>query len=435
MPTQTEILTDEFASALWSGDDISALTHGTAASSKQTNNQSSTQDDNNDDDDQGNTGNQNQAPNADKLNAQIDKIFAGDDLDDDDEDDQDNQDDDDDQNNSDSGQAQGATKQAPAKQGDTSRKGRKPTDLVSAVSKLVEEDVLAGFQDSAEIKTNEEAIELLKLNLKQREEEATENAFKNKVKGYSPQVQTILHYAEQGAQSATEIMQLMGAMKEMEELYDFDTSDTNGQEAIVRQYYKSKGFKDNYIDKQLTLIKDAGKENLKEEAEAFLPELLADNEKRIQEKIRQQEANKKRAEEASRAYISTVKSTLTAGDKMEEVPIGKEDKAKVFEAIANPKYNSLSGMPTTQFVKTLEDLQFGENKNYAHFLNVVRYTIDPKGFVNSLKQSLENNIAATTQRTLRQTKTSSPTSAEPVAGNNNNTSKKTIKKDFVNPFV
>lgn len=309
--------------------------------------------------------------------------------------------------------------------------GRKPTDLVSTVSKLIEEGELFGYE-GAEVKTNDEAIELLKLNLKEREKQAIDIGFTEKAKTFSPQVQAILQYAEQGAQSATQLMQLMGAMKEMEDLYEYDTDTPEGQESVIRQYYKSKGFKEAHIEKQLSRIKDAGDENLKEEAEAFLPELTSENEKKIEMKMREQEQTRRRAEEASKIYLTTVRETLSK-DRVGDVPVTRDDKAKIFEAVANPRYTSLSGAQTTQFVKTLEELQFGkEGKNYEHFLNIVRYTIDPKGFIESLKSSVTNDVNAQTIRTLRTTKTTTPNTVEP---NTNTLQRKTIQRDFVNPYA
>lgn len=320
------------------------------------------------------------------------------------------------------------TTQIPA--GTPAKPGRKTTDFVSSVNKLIKDGKMLPFKESEEVKTNEEAIELLNLNLVEKEKEGREGAWTEKLKSYSPQIQAILQYAEQGAQSASEIMELMGAIKQIEDSYELDDKTPKGQEDIVRQYYKSKGFKDAAVEKQVTLLKDAGLENVREAAEMFLPEIIQENEKKVAQQMAIQQGRQRQAEEASRIYLTTVKDAL-AKDLIGEIPMDRTAKAQIFEAVANPKFKSINGTQTTQFVKTLEDLQFGENKNYEHFLNVVRYTVDPKGFMESVEKTIKAKVEEKTQKELRTSKTTKPNSEY----EENTSTKKTVSKGFVNPYA
>lgn len=310
--------------------------------------------------------------------------------------------------------------------------GRKPSDLVTVVNQLIKDEELEPFEGQEEVKTIEEARELLKANLEDREKTGVENAWKEKVASYSPQIQAILHYAEQGAQSATQILELMGALKSVEDSYQFDDTTEIGQEQIIRQYYKSKGFKDSVIEKQVTLLKDAGKDSIKEAASEFLPDLQKASQDALNNQLRQQEANKQKAEEASRVYLTTVKTALEK-DKTTGTKLTREDKAKIFEAVANPKYTSINGNQTTQFVKTLEEIQFGNKQDYEHFLDIVHLTVDPKGFMEKIKKNINNDIQEQTQKTLRQSKNNTQNSDQTY--NSSQGGKKTVKRDFVNPFA
>ena len=160
-----EILTDEMAALLWAGEPLGATAQvqTAAAAAGTTDDGSIVVDDDNQD-----------QPDSTKGDP-ITSVF---------DDTQNTDDDNDDTDDTGSQSSQAATSAASG----TKARGRKATDLVTAVSKLVEEEVLAGFTDSGEIKTNEEAVELLKLNIKQAREEATEEAWKNKVSSYSPQI-------------------------------------------------------------------------------------------------------------------------------------------------------------------------------------------------------------------------------------------------------
>lgn len=317
--------------------------------------------------------------------------------------------------------------------------GRKVTDLVQVVNQLITDDVLFGYQDaegnSVEIKTIDEAKQLIKDNLAESGKDKKEEWKKEYREEFSPQVQAILHYAEQGAQSATQLFQLMGAIQQVEEAVEIDMNTPQGHEQVIRQIYKAKGFKDSYIDKQVNILKDLGEDRIKTEAEELYPELVQAKQEQVKRVLADQEARRKEAEEASKVYVSTIKQTLSK-DVVGGVKLSREDKAKLYEAVTQPKYTSLNGSPTNLFVKTLEDLQFGKNANYEHFMNVVQYAIDPKTFVEKLKTSVGNDIA---DDTFRKLKTAKGTAATSVGDNSSERSalpKKGIKKggDFVNPF-
>lgn len=321
----------------------------------------------------------------------------------------------------------------------TSKAGRKP-DTVSVVNRLVKDGTLFGYEDDkgdvVEIKTVEEAEKLIKDNLEHREkssEEGWRDAYK---KSFSPQVQAVLNYAEQGAQSATELVQLLGAIQNIEEVADIDIATKEGQEETIRQTLKSKGFKDGYINKQITTLKDLGDEKLKEAAEELLPDLNQMRQDRVKVMLEDGEKRRKSAEEASRVYVSTIKSTLDQ-ETVGAIKLAREDKAKLYEAVTQPKYTSLNGTPTNLFVKTLEDLQFGRSKDYNHFMNIVHYSIDPKGFMEKLEKTIGNKLADDTYRKLKTAKsTSANASADDTReGTGGSSQRRTLPKaGFTNPY-
>lgn len=324
---------------------------------------------------------------------------------------------------------------------DTSKKGGgggRKTDLIQTVSKLIEEGVLFGYDDGSEVKTVDEATQLIKDNFSNRDE-ADKEAWKKEYKeSLSPQVQAMLHYAEQGAQSATQIADLLGAIKEVEEVAELDPKTPAGQEQIVRQTLKSKGFKDTYIDKQVNILKDLGGTKLQEEADELYPELAEMKSAQVKQRIVDQEERRKSAEAASKVYVSTVKSTLDK-ETVGGIKLSREEKAKLYEAVTQPKYVSLNGAATNLFVKTLEDLQFGEKANYEQFMNIVNYVIDPKGFTEKLKTAVTNDVTDATFRKLKTSKTTTAntdTSDTGTRTSSTSSGKKTISKSgFVNPYA
>lgn len=305
--------------------------------------------------------------------------------------------------------------------------GRKSSDLVSTINQLVAEELIFGYEDG-DVKTIEEAKELIKSNLKEREKVSFDKVWEEKIKTYSPQVQAILHYAEQGGSDVTP---LLSAISKIESTAELTLDTAEGQEAIVREMLHSKGFDADEIKDQIETFKDLDK--LKAKAEKFLPELNKVKEREFQRILKEQEDQKAQALEASRVYLQTIQNTLSK-DTIKDVKLKREDKAKIFEALAYPKYNSLGGGQTNGFVKALEDLQFGQKSDYEHFLNIVRYTVDPEGFVKDIRESVKTEVTAEQVKRLRTAKTSSANTEDTIQGNG--PARKTIQRsEFKNPFV
>lgn len=314
----------------------------------------------------------------------------------------------------------------------TKKPGRKPAELVSLVNQLVEEEVLSGYANENDeiepVKTIDEAKALIIENLKLREQKTEEDLWKAKIQSYSPQVQAILHYAEQGGKDITS---LMGAIAQAEEASDLTLDNEEGQTEIIRQTLKLKGFDEDEIKDQIDTLKDVNK--LKAKAEKFLPELTKMQEKRVEMILQEQETRRREAEEASRVYLTTVQQTLSK-DKVGALTLQRQDKAKIFEALAVPKYRSLNGMQVNGFIKALEDMQFGKNADYEHFTNIVHYSVDKEGFLNKLREEIKAELTAATVKKLKTAKSTSANAqddepAKPGAKKN------VINRDkFRNPF-
>ena len=318
-------------------------------------------------------------------------------------------------------------KTKPISTSNTAKPGKKPNDFTSLVNEILEKD---GFSYDGEIKTPEDAKNVLSEYVRNIKEESVEDSWKDKVKGYSSQVQAILAYADQGAQSAGELLELLSAVKDVEDVVEFDLSNKSGKLKAIQAYYEMKGFKPNYIEKQIAMLKDAGDDVIDETSAEFSEELLEYNKSRVAEKIKQKEIQKKSAENASRIYLQTITDTLkkeTLGD----IKLTKQDKYNLFEAVSKAEHQSIGGSRVTKFIKTLEDIQFGNNQNYEHFMNIVYYTVDPKGFMEKLKDKLTTEVTTNTMKDIRLSK-KNQTAEEEVSGRD---PRKVIKNaGFKNPF-
>lgn len=400
-----QILTDEQAAAIWSGDTASLLNF-----------------DNQPDADPVDS----QEPVTDPVETPKKKVV----INDDDitnvwatADEEDEEDDDEPVEPAAPTQSQTPQNQAPKKS------GRKPAEFVQAVNNLVEEGVLFGFEGDEEVKTIEEAKELIKENLRYKEESSGETSFEKRIQKYSPQVQAIIQYAEKGGQDITP---LLSAISEVEKSADLDIDTDSGQEEIVRQVLKIKGFDEEEITDQIETLKDLDK--LKTKAQKFLPELNRMKEQRIAMLMEEQEQREAQAQEAARVYIDTIQSTLDK-DQVGSLKLKREDKFKIMEALAVPKYKSINGFQINEFVKALEDMQFGKNADYEHFLNIVQFAVDKEGFIERLKESLETQLASTTFKKLKTAKDNAANTTPDPNTHTSNTKNKIVRGGFRNPYA
>lgn len=305
--------------------------------------------------------------------------------------------------------------------------GRKPVDLLSVVSQLIEEEVLQPFEEGTELKTIEDAKDLIRLNLQSRESITEDQVWESKVKKYSPQVQAILHYAEQGG---TDIAPLLKSIAEVETTVDLTLDSEKSQEEIVRQVLRIKNFDDEEIEDQIATLKDLDK--LKAKAEKFLPELKNMKQQQLTMLMQKQKERQDEAAEATRTYLTTVQETLSK-DAVKGVKLQREDKAKIYEALAAARHTSLNGVPTNGFVHSLEEMQFGKNADYELFLSVVHHAVDPEGFMEKIRASLKNEVNADTVKKLKSSKSTTANTEESFE---NKPSKKNVitRSTFKNPF-
>ena len=406
MNPKVQILDDEQAALIWSGETASLAGLGNDSNEDTQTNAGSTE---------SKTDEQSSLFTDDDLN----KIFTEEDtdLDNDAVDDEDQED-----NN----QNTSASDTISAKP----KPGRKPNDILNVVNQLISDEILEPFEEGDEIKTIDDVKELIKLNIEKNKLVSRDSWWEDKVKSYSPQIQAVLHYAEK--QGGTDITPLLNAISEVEEVANLDPDTEEGQIEIIRQTLRIKGIDDEEIEDQINTAKDLDK--LKTKADKFFPELQSMKERHVQMIMRREEERQHQAMEASRQYLNTVKETLSK-DTISGIKLQREDKAKIFEALAVPKYRSLNGVQTNGFVKSLEEMQFGSNADYEHFLNIVHFSIDKESFMEKIRQSIKNELSVETERKLRSAKTTTANSQEDIPDVKTNKSTKVISRTgFKNPF-
>lgn len=305
--------------------------------------------------------------------------------------------------------------------------GRKPSDIVSMVNDLVTNGELFGFEDG-EVKTIEDAKELIKLNVQEAKKTTDEDVWSRKVKTYSPQVQAVLQYAEKGGQ---DLSPLIAAISEVEKVTDHNIETESGQENIIREYYTLQGWKDDEIKEEIETAKDLNK--LKSKAEKFLPKILETEQQRIESIMVEQEQRQLEMEEARNKYLSTIKTTLDK-EKLGDVQLTRQEKAVIWDGLTDVRYASWSGQPTNLFFKTLEELQAGDKADYDRFLEVVFLTLNRSAFKDKIKKELNNQNIASTVRQLKVQESKKANTSENFLEENENKKPSIKRQAFKNPW-
>lgn len=305
--------------------------------------------------------------------------------------------------------------------------GRKVTDLVAVVNEMIQEELLFGFEDG-EPKTIEEAKELIKLNLEQKDKQSEDKFWETKLSKYSPQIQAIIEYAERGG---TDVSPLISAISEIERTGEFDVEKENDQEEIIKEYLKVSGWDEADIKEEIETSKDLGK--LKQKAEKFLPKLNQMKEQRIQMIMEEQEQAKAQAEQTRKQYLKHLKDNLDK-PKVGEIKLDRSDKANLWDALTNIKYTSWNGQPTNGFFKKLEELQTARDGNYEQFLEAVHLVMNRESFIEKIRSEIQTKQAAETARRLKTEQTRKASSESSVDDDEAPISKSTIRRTFKNPW-
>lgn len=271
---------------------------------------------------------------------------------------------------------------------------KKQDSFLIALNDLITSGDLVGFEDG-DIKSVDEAKELIRLNVQEAKKSGFTDVWKEKVEGFSPQVQAILKYAESGGH---DILPLLNAISKVEEVSNFDIETEEGQEEILKQYLKVQGWEDEDIKEEIETAKDINK--LKAKAEKWLPKLDQMHQQRVDQMMQEQAEAEKEAEAARQNYLTTIRTTLSK-EKLADIKLGREDKAMLWDSLTDIKYKSWSGQPTNKFFKKLEEIQAGKTADYDHFLEIVHMTVDPKGYKEKLKEQLKTETTVETARKLK----------------------------------
>jgi hypothetical protein len=320
-------------------------------------------------------------------------------------------------------------------QEDPSARGRKKVDksgLVELASKMIEEGVLFPFDDdkSLEDYTAKDFRELFEANMKEKEQQLSQDIPKQIFQSMPGEMQYLMEYISKGG---TDVKGMMHQLAQVNEVMELDPSDSDDQEVIVRQYLSLKGdMTQDEIEEEIATFKDM--DRLEQKASQYKPKLEAVREKEVARRIAEQEKQKEQQQAIAGQFVDSVYGVLEKGE-LGGVKLDRKTQNMLYTGLVQPGYPSISGKPTNLLGHLLEKYQWVE-PNHELIAEALWLLADPDGFKNKVK-SQGTRIA--TEQTVRSLKTEQARRVgsavvERESDSETNKSRKTLQRSNKNMF-
>lgn len=294
---------------------------------------------------------------------------------------------------------EGATEDETPEEG--SQKGRRKVDksgLVDTFSKLIDEEVLFGFEDDKPLEdySVQDFKDLIKANIEQRENDLREQTPKEFFEALPTELQQAAKYVASGGK---DLKGLFSALSQVEDVRSLDPLKPQHQESIVRQYLQATVEDKELAEEQLDEWKEAGL--LERKASQLKPKLDKLNERIVEQKLQQQDAMRERQIQTKQKYVENVTNTLKEGA-LSGLKIDSKTQKSLYEGLISTNHQSISGRPTNELGKLLEEYQFSENPRYDLIAEALWLLKDPDGYRGKLKENFGKEF---TQDTVKKLKT------------------------------
>lgn len=284
---------------------------------------------------------------------------------------------------------------------DEKNKGGRPTAMVTAAKNLIKEGILKPFlNDKGEEEditsyTAEDFQELIKANLENQQNSATEEVATQFFQSLPPEMQQAYEYLANGGTDMKGMFQALASSTEMRSL---DISNVGGQKQAIRAYLQATNYgTPEEIEDEIYSLEDRGE--LEKKAKQFKPKLDAMSEHIVKQKVAAQEAQARQRAEQSQKYIESVYSTLEKGD-LNGLNLDNRTQNMLYAGLVQSNYPSISGKQTNMLGHLLEKYQWVEPRHDL-IAEALWLLADPDGYKNNISSNVSQKKDKETLRTLK----------------------------------
>jgi hypothetical protein len=150
------------------------------------------------------------------------------------------------------------------------------------------------------------------------------------------------------------------------EIESIDINETEGQEKVLREYYKSLDYPESKIKKKIDSLKDLGDDELKEEAEFAKVKLVEVIEEERQELVAEQEAMARERKLQVEFFNKAVRKEIHEDNSLPE-----REKKDLDKFVYEYRHQDQNGNKYSDFMVKMSEIQ-REPKKYAKFLKIVK---------------------------------------------------------------
>ena len=267
-------------------------------------------------------------------------------------------------------------------------------NLNTAVSELIKEGLLFGFDGEEEIKSVDDLKELIQANKEEWKKEALENELDEVFSALPEDLQYAVDYVKNGGR---DLKSLFKVLAQTQDIKGFDVG--TDQKEITRTYLEYTKFgTPEEIEEQIAEWEDM--DLLDKKAEQFKPKLEKLQEKVVQEELAKQEEVKKYQKQLIKNYFDGVTEALQDKN-LNGITISRDEQATIYEDLtANNYVSSRTGQPINYLGKFLEHITWDE-PNYKMLAELTLFAKNPEKYREKIRASVKATEAENTVRKLK----------------------------------
>lgn len=294
-------------------------------------------------------------------------------------------------------------------------------NLSSAVSELIKEGLIFGFDGEEEVNSIEDLKELINANKEEWKKEAIENELDEVFSALPEDLQYAVDYVKNGGR---DLKSLFKVLAQTQDIKSFDVN--TDQKSISRTYLEYTKFgTPEEIEEQLSEWEDS--DLLDKKAEQFKPKLEKLQEKVVQEKLAEQEEVKKYQKKLIKDYFDGVTEALQDKN-LNGININRDEQAAIYEDLtANNYVSSRTGQPINYLGKFLEHITW-DQPDYKMLAELTLFAKNPGKYREKIRASVKASEAENTVRKLKTAQGGLKPSTSPVEDEPN---KFTIQKKSI----
>lgn len=273
----------------------------------------------------------------------------------------------------------------------------KNNDLSEAVSQLIEDGTLMGFEDEDfSVKSVDDLKELIIANLDNRETLAIQEKFNGLYESMPSEIKQAMEYVSNGGKDLKTMFKKLSAISETKEI---DITEKEGQESIIRNYLlKTKFGTEEEIDEQITEWDDL--DVLSKKASIFKPKLDLLLEEDANEEIKREEKNRIKRQDLLEGYHRGIETSVKKGV-VNNIKITSAESNKIYKSLTENEYTStISGRPINMLGKFIEDITWNE-PDYDLLAELTLFAMNPEEYRKKIELSVSDKAIADNKRKLR----------------------------------